>query len=1157
MKILDYLNINENFKYSINLGFDMFKSDKINGFIATRTSVEILYEMLNEIINTNGQPQLFIGPYGKGKSHLLLVLIELLSGQDKRVQKDLINKLIDAKPEIKERLSSVSKKRYLPIIMTGGYEDFSRNMIQRIKEQLSEYGISDIRIVSSFDKAISVLEKYELDKGSNDVTSRLKSGLKSRDDESYKEFLEFYKKVTFGVEFTPMLDLNIISIIKGVNEHIKNNTEFDGLLLVLDEFSKFLEGSAAANSLNDIQDIAEYSASEENVSLICVTHKRIAEYISEADNNSNANEWKKIEARFRHQYFGLFEDEYYYYNLIAEVINKDAAIFDYPQVSKYLKVAVTHVQSLSFLTIDENKDALLSKGVYPLTPLSAYSLVKLSEKIAQNERTLFTFLCGNEVKGLRNILNTNIDQVVNVDSIYDYFEPLYEDNKANAIYKIYLKARSVLDKCKTEDEIKVVKVIAVLNFINDFKNLMPTRDTIQRCLCNVNVSESINRLVNENLILKKSNNNSYTFFSGSGQNISLRINNLVNQKYHKIDISRALNEVLDAYYVVPTAYNHQFKITRFFKYVFIKDSIFLNDNFMVEKFLETVEADGYVVAIISDKKNDSDEVVETIKQRYNNDDILFLSINEKSNSTDLVRQVYAIEELLNDKKLIKEDAYLKTELQMLRREYLDELKSYWEKVIYEGDAKYIYKKTFLNISNYRMLTQEIGSICQSIYSNYPVLNYELLNKNKLSSAIVKARKYVIEKILNPNYDISTLRDTSSEKTIYRVVVENSQKELEADSNLSKVIKHIQDLIQSSYMNELTVKTIYDELISAPFGVRKGVLPIYLTIVFNLFKHELVISSSGQEVPLSVQTIQLMSDDPASFSISITKTTKEINNYIKKLGLFFDVDFNSNLFVNDYILVANGIKTFLNSLPDYSTSFTSTFDGNKRVQMESTHKKVINEFLQYKINPSDLLLKKIPLKYYKGKKYSEIIDAFTSMKNILNEHVVNEKIYLKKFMLDNLCDRYSGSLKAGLTYRLSQLKDEDYKIANNKKLNDLKRLSNNFSSHDDLEFVQEVSRVLVGLAIEDYGSTMMQKATDSIVEISSLIENLKTEGKDATKRNQIAMQLNSKNYEAYVEERPLPVAGNMIINELSDILDESFDDEIDKQNIIMHLLKNYM
>lgn len=35
---------------------------------------------------------------------------------------------------------------------------------------------------------------------------------------------------------------------------------------------------------------------------------------------------------------------------------------------------------------------IILKGCYPLNPIAAYLLLNISEKVAQNERTLFTFI---------------------------------------------------------------------------------------------------------------------------------------------------------------------------------------------------------------------------------------------------------------------------------------------------------------------------------------------------------------------------------------------------------------------------------------------------------------------------------------------------------------------------------------------------------------------------------------------------------------------------------------------------------------------------------------------------------------------------------------------------------------------------------------------
>ena len=78
----------------------------------------------------------------------------------------------------------------------------------------------------------------------------------------------------------------------------------------------------------------------------------------------------------------------------------------------------------------ENKDELTMAllGCYPLHPVSTFILPRLSERVAQNERTLFTFLSASGNSTLPSYLDRSNDEFafITPDVIYDYFEPLFK-----------------------------------------------------------------------------------------------------------------------------------------------------------------------------------------------------------------------------------------------------------------------------------------------------------------------------------------------------------------------------------------------------------------------------------------------------------------------------------------------------------------------------------------------------------------------------------------------------------------------------------------------------------------------------------------------------------------------------------------------------------
>ena len=80
-------------------------------------------EYLKAVLENKEQATLLVGPYGKGKSHLLLVLLAVLSMERTPESESVINELIDKvskTDEVGERVSEYigqvwDKKRFLPV----------------------------------------------------------------------------------------------------------------------------------------------------------------------------------------------------------------------------------------------------------------------------------------------------------------------------------------------------------------------------------------------------------------------------------------------------------------------------------------------------------------------------------------------------------------------------------------------------------------------------------------------------------------------------------------------------------------------------------------------------------------------------------------------------------------------------------------------------------------------------------------------------------------------------------------------------------------------------------------------------------------------------------------------------------------------------------
>ena len=94
---------------------------------------------------------------------------------------------------------------------------------------------------------------------------------------------------------------------------------------------------------------------------------------------------------------------------------------------------------------DINHD-LVFKGCFPLNPLTTFAVVNISEMIAQNERTLFTFISDNDTNSLSTFIKSSDEGLFNVDKIYDYFYNLLGKTDEEEIRKLNYKAQICLSK---------------------------------------------------------------------------------------------------------------------------------------------------------------------------------------------------------------------------------------------------------------------------------------------------------------------------------------------------------------------------------------------------------------------------------------------------------------------------------------------------------------------------------------------------------------------------------------------------------------------------------------------------------------------------------------------------------------------------------------
>ena len=73
------ISVASGFQYSVNIGYDLNQDDKLQNFIPTKSSLNLLKDILDSTNNTsNERARVLVGAYGKGKSHIVLTILSIL-----------------------------------------------------------------------------------------------------------------------------------------------------------------------------------------------------------------------------------------------------------------------------------------------------------------------------------------------------------------------------------------------------------------------------------------------------------------------------------------------------------------------------------------------------------------------------------------------------------------------------------------------------------------------------------------------------------------------------------------------------------------------------------------------------------------------------------------------------------------------------------------------------------------------------------------------------------------------------------------------------------------------------------------------------------------------------------------------------------------------
>lgn len=1161
MKYSDIVKTNENYQYSVNLQFDLYNINKIKNYVLTNDACEILKFYANSIINDKkNRATTLIGPYGKGKSHLLLVLLTLVSDYSKSdniVISEFINKIETKDTELYNMFLKIrnEKKKLLPIIINSNYDDINQAFLLGLTEALEREKINGLVVNTYFDIAYDVIAKWEHDYKEivNDIKKclekydcsirDLKRNLKKYSRKHYEIFKNVYKCISRGQDFNPLINGDIIKIYRDVNYELSNNG-YSGIFIAFDEFSKFLESSTDGlmrdlKILQDFAELASRTGDKEQLHLCCITHKSLNEYFKDDEDKINA--FNTVEGRFKSVYFNRSLEQNY--EIVSNSIIKEKTFatmykkFYREYEEFYLKIKEMNV-FLNASFIEKN----LFEGCWPLNPITVYAMIQLSEKIAQNERTLFTFITDNDQSSFRNFIYNNSNGLFNVDKVYDYFKYSFKKTDDNYIREIYQKTEMLLKKNISDSSKKILKVLAIIYMIKELDSFSPTDETILLSLFMDNeYKASIEELINKSILRRKKITNELDFATTYSSEITKEIKVLTDSRFSNINIKGTLNKIVDNWYSLPRKYNDEFKMTRFFLNIFMTEEE-LQSISSFDMLFDTYYCDGVIINLLKTNKN-IDNSVKNFCAINDNRVVLKiskLSINKKFEN--LLKEYEAINYIKTSENIIDETY---DELENMEKEIVDAIQEVIKEIFSEDNVQqYHYmSKTFKKIHH---ISKLLSNICENIYNKTPVINNEMINKLELQPPIKKARNIVIDSILT--HDIALINSpTSAEATIYNAIVRKKD-----EPSIDNILNLIKEFIKSTDNRRRSFKELYDIILDKPYSIRKGVIPILLSLALCDYSDNVLLHYLDREITLNAETLIKINENPEKYFIEIEIGTSEKIDYITNLMTIFSVPKTSDALMINVRKTVEEMKKWIFSMP----RLIRECNDGKELGIKNEYINIKNKLLRPDINSNEFLFKNL-LELIGENNYGLIIVEVNKLKSQFDGLMRNYMIELINDTKNIFIKDYKGSLNYLFKDWIKNVSiNNKYKIHDSitKKFIDYIVL---IESYDENEIIENLSNIITGYYVEDWQPFERKKYLETLREIS---ENLVLKNSDENISSKILIVNENETIEKnLVDNNDLSAIGSTMMNNIEELIDEYGESvsEQEKVNIIINILKKYL
>jgi hypothetical protein len=779
------IQVNRNFLRSVRLDTDFGRADALQGYVLQPSARAALESISHHIVDSQQRAFTWTGPYGGGKSSLALALASLAAGDEA------------VRTNAKKALGLTKSSAILKCFGTT----------------------KPWRLITVVGSRTSITS--EIANAIDPTTNKSKPGRK--------------KKVT-GSE-----------VIEVLGELASSDKEHEGVLLVIDELGKFLEHAAAHDEdIGFYQEIAEAASRVKGkLVVIGILHQAFEQYASRLG-SAIQQEWAKVQGRYVDIPIVASSDE------TLLLIGKALATSVDHEFSRADSHVIASAVKRRKPSSADNLEQLLD-DTWPLHPVTALLLGPISrKKFSQNERSIFSFLASAEPLSLLE----HLKEMAAEGFKYYYPSDLWNYLKTNFATAIlaspdshrWVLCADAIERAESKfsaAHIRVVKTIAAIEMFRENSGLAAERDVIEHSIPTkdaANLDGILDDLVTASILIYRKHTSAYGIYAGS----DFDIESATTQAKLQLGINEYTLIVQELSLSPVTARRHYWETGAMRWLSRCVVSVDQLEEYASKFEQSTTLAGGFILVLRPRNMSDSRlrSLLKKTSEQFESKGLIIGTPKDTDRIINLASEVAALGHIKQNAKELHGDSVASTEvsgrLQALRNELEAELKTSFltTKWYFAGDVCEQHGE------HLKTLSQIASHISDTIFSQAPQVLSELVNRNDVSSSASKAQRDLLHRMLSHAQEEGLgYEKQSADAGLYATVIHRLglhqivnnrigfvNPKSPKGKTLSPAWQAAEKLLYKP--NAVTSLTeLYETWTAAPFGIKKGLLPIFALAFF--------------------------------------------------------------------------------------------------------------------------------------------------------------------------------------------------------------------------------------------------------------------------------------------------------------------------------------